>query len=172
MTEAAVLVPLFRDEDGVLRLVLVVRGEVGMHGGQVSLPGGKRESHDASPLATALRETEEEIGLTPDEIDVIASLEVLEARTTRFRIYPFLAHVRKPSRLQLGSDEVVEILTPSVECLADPARRTATVRTFPSWPEPRRVDQVTIGDGYAVWGVTLRLVNAVLPRILAGEWQL
>jgi 8-oxo-dGTP pyrophosphatase MutT (NUDIX family) len=62
---AAVLVPVYRDEDGRLRLVLIVRTDRGLHGGQLALPGGKADADDETLMATALREAEEEIGLNP-----------------------------------------------------------------------------------------------------------
>src|ERR1700712_1563395 len=71
---AAVLVPVFRDEDGRLRLVLIVRADRGLHGGQLAVPGGKVDPDDESLTATALREAEEEIGLSPAEVNVIAEL--------------------------------------------------------------------------------------------------
>jgi 8-oxo-dGTP pyrophosphatase MutT (NUDIX family) len=74
--DSAVLVPVFRDADGELRLVLVVRGEHGVHGGQLGLPGGRAEVGDRSPLDTALREAEEEIGLRRGEVDVVAALDL------------------------------------------------------------------------------------------------
>jgi 8-oxo-dGTP pyrophosphatase MutT (NUDIX family) len=89
-TPAAVLVPLFRDEEGVLRLVLVVRGALGRHAHQLSLPGGKHEPADASFLETALRETEEEIGLAREEVEVIAALPAIDTRATGFRVHPYL----------------------------------------------------------------------------------
>jgi ADP-ribose pyrophosphatase YjhB (NUDIX family) len=80
--ESAVLVPVFRDGEGELRVLLVVRGRPGVHGGQLGLPGGRAEPYDSSPLETALREAEEEIGLPPSEVKVLASLEPIDTRTT------------------------------------------------------------------------------------------
>jgi len=63
---AAVIVPVLRDDDGELRVLLVVRvDDRGLHGGQLGLPGGRPEAGDADLLATALREAQEEIGLPP-----------------------------------------------------------------------------------------------------------
>ncbi|HEY3110169.1 MAG TPA: NUDIX domain-containing protein, partial [Chloroflexota bacterium] len=58
--EAAVLAPVYRDAEGRLRLVLILRGPRGVHGSQIALPGGRREPGDRDLLATALREAEEE----------------------------------------------------------------------------------------------------------------
>jgi 8-oxo-dGTP pyrophosphatase MutT (NUDIX family) len=169
---AAVLVPLFRDERDELRLVLVVRSPVGRHGGQIGLPGGKQEPKDTTPLETALRETEEEIGLERDAIDVLAALEPLDTRTTGFRVHPFLAGIRPPRQWKPASAEIAAVLTPTVQALADPRLRDETVLSFPSWPEPRQVDRVRLDDEHAIWGFTLRLLDAVLPRLLAEEWEI
>jgi len=90
-----VLVLLFRDDCGELRLVLVARGPLRVHGGQIGLPGGKREPSDAWLLETALRETEEELGLGRSEIDVVAALDPIDTRTTGIRVQPFQA---RPNR--------------------------------------------------------------------------
>jgi 8-oxo-dGTP pyrophosphatase MutT (NUDIX family) len=166
---SAVLVPLFRDAQEELRLVLVARGPAGVHGGQVSLPGGKKEPADASLLETALRETEEEIGLGRSQVEVLAELAPVDARTTGFRVHPFLARVRAPERWSLAAGEITRVLTPPVRTLADPAARSEAVLSFPSWPEPQRVECIPL-DGHVLWGLTLRLLDAVLPRLLAGEW--
>jgi 8-oxo-dGTP pyrophosphatase MutT (NUDIX family) len=79
---AAVLVPVFRDEDGRLRIVLIVRSDRGLHGGQLALPGGKADDSDDSLLATALREAEEEVGLRAHQVEVLAALDPLETMAT------------------------------------------------------------------------------------------
>ena len=78
LQDAAVLVPLFRDDQGELRLVLVRRGEGGIHGGQLAFPGGRREADDRTPLDTAIREACEETGLSRDAIEVLDRLPVIE----------------------------------------------------------------------------------------------
>jgi 8-oxo-dGTP pyrophosphatase MutT (NUDIX family) len=151
---AAVLVPLFRDAAGELRLVLVVRGEGGRHGGQLGLPGGKREPADASLLDTALREAEEEVGLGADDVDVLAEFEPIDSRVTGYRVHPFLATVRAPERWRLAHGEIAGVVTPRVRDVSD------------------RTDEagVTLDEGRLLWGLTLRVLDAVLPRVVAGEW--
>jgi 8-oxo-dGTP pyrophosphatase MutT (NUDIX family) len=94
--EAAVLVPVYRDADGDLRLVLIRRSDVGAHGGHLALPGGKRDPSDGSLLETALREAHEEMGIRRDQIAILAELSPTDTRVTNFRIYPFLARVIQP----------------------------------------------------------------------------
>jgi 8-oxo-dGTP pyrophosphatase MutT (NUDIX family) len=86
LRESAVLIPVFRNAAGEATLVLVRRGSHGVHGGQLAFPGGKREPTDASLLATALRETEEEIGLPATAIEVLAALPPVQTRTSGFHI--------------------------------------------------------------------------------------
>jgi 8-oxo-dGTP pyrophosphatase MutT (NUDIX family) len=167
---SAVLVPLFRDDRGALRVVLVARGPAGVHGGQVSFPGGKHEAGDASLLETALREAGEEIGLARSEIEVLAALDAVDTRTTGFRVHPFVARIRAPARWTLAAGEIEGVLTPLVPELADPGARSEAVLSFPGWPEPRPVEAIALEGAYVLWGLTLRLLDAVLPRLLAGEW--
>jgi 8-oxo-dGTP pyrophosphatase MutT (NUDIX family) len=167
--ESAVLVPVFRDGAGELRLVLVVRGSLGVHGGQLGLPGGRSEPADASPLATALRETEEELGLPPSDVDLLATLAPIDTRTTGFRVHPYLARVR-PRQWRLAAGEISGVVTPPVRALADPTQRRRRKLSFPTWSEDRLVECVPVEGGHFLWGLTLRLLDPVLPRLLAGEW--
>jgi 8-oxo-dGTP pyrophosphatase MutT (NUDIX family) len=171
-TPSAVLVPVFRDDENELRLVLVVRGALGVHGGQLGLPGGKREPGDTSLLETALRETEEEIGLARSGVEIIAVLAPLNPRTTGFRVHPFLARIRLPARWRLAHGEITGVITPPARALVDPAARRKQLLSFPSWPQPRRVDCVALDDSHLLWGLTLRLLDAVVPPLLADEWPL
>ena len=166
------LVPVFRDGAGVLRLVLVVRGPHSVHGGQLALPGGKREPEDRSLLETALREAEEEIGLPRGEVEVVAELEPLDTRATGFRVQPFLA--RLPERLswRIAEGEIDAVVTPPLSVFIDPAARRGEELPFPPWPEPRRVEVVVLEGGAVVWGLTLRLLDRLAPRLLAGEWEI
>jgi 8-oxo-dGTP pyrophosphatase MutT (NUDIX family) len=166
------LVPLFRDDEGELRLVLVVRGPLGRHGHQLSLPGGKHEPGDASLLETALRETEEEIGLARDQVEVIAALPPIDTRTTGFRVNPYLARIRRPESWRLARGEITAVITPQVRSLADPSLRREQLLSFPTWPEPRRVQCLELEDGYLLWGLTLRLLEPLLPQLLRGAFAI
>jgi 8-oxo-dGTP pyrophosphatase MutT (NUDIX family) len=121
---AAVLVPVYRDADDELRIVLVVRADDGgLHGGQLGLPGGKPEPDDADLLATALREAHEEVGLSPEAVEVVAELHPFDTRTTGWRVHPFLGRVPAVTTWRLSEAEIVGILTPAARALADPRAR-------------------------------------------------
>lgn len=171
MVAAAALVPVYRDEDGEIRLVLVRRAEGGTHGGQLALPGGKRDAQDRSMLDTALRETWEEIGLAPERIDVLADLPAVETRTTGFRILPFLARILRPAQWRLDPREVAEVIEVKLNDLTRPGAHAEEVMQLPSWPEPRSTPFYRVGP-YQLWGVTYRIVDPLIPRLLAGEWNI
>lgn len=170
-TPSAVLVPVYRDPDGELRVVLVVRGAHGFHGGQLGLPGGKWQPGDVTLERTALREAEEEIGLRAADVDVLAELDALDTVVSGFRVHPFLARIRPADAWRLAEGEIDEIVTPPVRAFADPALRGEHPFLAPAWPEPRLVEGVVLEGGHLVWGFTLRLLDGLMPRLLAGEWD-
>jgi 8-oxo-dGTP pyrophosphatase MutT (NUDIX family) len=171
MREAAVLVPVYRAQDGELVVVLVRRAQGGAHGGHLALPGGQRDPSDADLAATALREANEELGLASGQVELLAALAVVETQTTGFRIAPFLARVTVlvPWRPQEG--EIAEVVELPVAELARPEVRAEEVRAFPTWPAPRRIRLWRVGR-HEVWGVTYRILEPLVPRLLAGEWRL
>jgi 8-oxo-dGTP pyrophosphatase MutT (NUDIX family) len=171
-TTSAVLVPVFRDDEGELRVLLVQRGMGGIHGGQLGFPGGKQESGDSSLLQTALREAEEEVGLSRSEIEILASLEPRDTRTSGFRVYPFLARIAPPRQWRLAAGEIAGVITPTVRALADPSARRERELSFATWPASQRVECVPLEEDQLLWGLTLRLLDPLLPRLLAGEWDI
>lgn len=161
---------MFRDAHGVLRILLLLRTDRGIHGGQLGLPGGRPEPGDRDLLATALREAEEEVGLPPAHVEVLAALEPLETWATGFRVHPFLGLVPADVSWRLQPDEVVRVLTPAVETLGDPAERRRLPFTSSHFREPLEVEGIDV-EGHVLWGLTLRLLDDLVPRLLAGEWR-
>lgn len=168
--EASVLIPVYRAGDDI-KIVLVLRNDKGIHGGQLAFPGGKREPEDATLWKTALRETNEEIGLTSDKIDHIEDLPVVETRTTGIIIHPFLARIQPPKSWQLSSDEISEIIVISLSELMKPELSGEGMMNFPTWPAPEKVNFYRIGN-HKIWGVTYRILEPLVSRLKAGEWDI
>lgn len=169
--QAAVLVPVYRDTQGVLRIVLIRRTEYGVHAGQIALPGGRTEAGDASLADTALRETFEEIGLAPERIELLATLRRVRTRSSNFEIQPFLGRIRQPAAWSLQPSEVAAVLTPSLESLARPQCLTRTLVHPSAWPRPRRVPCLRPDADTIVWGATYRILRPLLRPLAAGQWD-
>jgi 8-oxo-dGTP pyrophosphatase MutT (NUDIX family) len=169
LKDAAVLVPVYRDGDGAIRIVLIRRGERGVHGGQLALPGGKPDPGDASLFETALREANEEIGLSSETVELLESLPVLETRSTGFRIAPYLARIRPPDRWRPAEGEIAEVIEVRVNDLLDPATHDHAV-DFPTRSGPQRFPFYRVGP-YRLWGATYGILHPLLPRLAAGEWE-
>jgi 8-oxo-dGTP pyrophosphatase MutT (NUDIX family) len=171
LDDAAVLAPVFRDAEGTLRILLLVRTDRGVHGGQLGLPGGRPEPGDRDFLATALRETHEEIGLPAEDVEVLAALEPLETMATGFRVHPFLGRIPGEALFRPQPEEVAGLLTPSVESLGDVSVRQRLPFTSNHFREPLEVEGIAI-EGHVLWGMTLRLLDGLVPRLLSGEWSI
>ncbi len=172
LVDAAVLAPLYRDADGRLRFVFIRRSPFGRHGGQIAFPGGRREPEDADLLTTALRESEEEIGLAPRAVDVLAALPVIETVATGFRVAPFLGRLNGPPPVwRRQESEIDEILEVPLDELTHPEAHAVELWQLPEWDEPREIPFYRIGP-YKLWGATYKIVEPLIPRVLEGEWPL
>jgi 8-oxo-dGTP pyrophosphatase MutT (NUDIX family) len=169
--EAGALVPVYRRADGEIGLVLIRRSAGGAHGGQLAFPGGKREPQDRSILDTALREAWEEIGIPPDTVRILASLPAADTSTTDFRIFPFLGRITPPRAWQRNDHEVAEIIEIRLGDLARPEAQGEDLLQMPSWPQARRMPFYRIGV-YPLWGVSYRILQPLVPRLLRGEWDI
>lgn len=169
--ESAVLVPVFRDAGGDMKLVIVRRTEGGLHGGQLAFPGGKRDPGDRSPVETALRETREEIGLDEAAVEILAELPIVDTMTTRFRLFPFLGRIERPGLWKPDTREIAEILEVGVADLARAETHGEETRSFPGLPAPLRIGFFRVGP-WKLWGATYRILHPLLPRLTSGEWKI
>lgn len=162
---AAVLVPLF-DVGGDLHLLYTTRSAaLPQHAGQVAFPGGRHApDRDPSLLATALRETEEEIGLRTDDVDVLGALDPIHTFSSNFLITPFVARIPHPYALRLDAREVHDAFALPLRVLADPATTAAE-----TWTIDGRAIPVTCyrHDGRVIWGATQRITASLLDLLIA-----
>jgi 8-oxo-dGTP pyrophosphatase MutT (NUDIX family) len=170
LLDAAVLAPVYRDAAGALRMVFIRRTEYGIHGGQIALPGGRREAIDSSFAETAVREAHEEIGLDPTSAEILEALPIISTVSTGYRIHPYLARIR-PTPWRPQAREVLEVLDVAVADLARAELRGELMQRFPAWPEPVRIEFIQLGS-HRLWGATYRIVEPLVPRLLAEEWPI
>jgi len=117
---AAVLVPIVLRQPDLTVLLTQRTAHLRDHAGQISFPGGRREAGDDSPVTTALRETREEVGIDPGQVEVLGCLA--EYRTgTGFAITPVVGLVTPPLNLKLDDFEVADVFEPPLEFLLDAA---------------------------------------------------
>ena len=164
------LVPVFRDPAGRAGVVLVRRAEGGLHSGQLAFPGGMREPGEAT-LETALRESEEEIGLPRAAVQILSELPAIDTFTTGFRITPWLGRIERPARWLPAPDEVAEVIEVALDELTAPEARGESVEQFPTWDRPHRIEFYRIGS-HRLWGASYRILEPLLPRLIAGEWDI
>jgi 8-oxo-dGTP pyrophosphatase MutT (NUDIX family) len=158
---AAVLVPLF-ESGGEAGVVLTKRPDtMPTHQGEVSFPGGgMRAGVDDSLLDAALREAEEEIGLSRAAVEVVAELDTLATVGSRFTITPFVGIVDPLPRLVPHPGEVVKILElPLSALLEEDAYREEY------WESPDRAIHFFELPGETVWGATARILAAFLAHL-------
>lgn len=161
LTPAAVLVPIVLRNDGHTVLLTQRTPHLRDHAGQISFPGGRVEAEDASPSHTALRETEEEIGLSRDRVEIIGFLP--EYRTgTGFRVTPVVALVQPPFELQADPFEVAEVFEVPLAFLLDPANHQrhsiqyrGALRSYFAMP---------YGE-YFIWGATAGMIRSLTERL-------
>jgi 8-oxo-dGTP pyrophosphatase MutT (NUDIX family) len=172
---AAVLVPLVQREDGLHVLLTRRTDHLRDHAGQVSFPGGRTEAFDDGPVATALREAQEEVGLAPARVEVIGQMPTYST-VTSFIVTPVVALVTPPLALQLDSREVAEAFEVPLAFLMDPARHQRhTVefdggqRHFLSMPWHGRLADGSMRE-YFIWGATAAMLRN-LYRLLSSSPQ-
>ena len=166
--EAAVLVPMVMRPEGVTVLLTQRTAHLNDHAGQISFPGGRIESTDASPIAAAIRETEEETGLRHEHIEVLGALPRY-LTSSGFAINPITALVKPGFELNPDTFEVAEVFEVPLSFLTN--------------PEHYRLHRATLADGttrqyysapwnqYFIWGATAAMLLGMC-QVLSESAQL
>ncbi|MEP6608875.1 MAG: CoA pyrophosphatase [Burkholderiaceae bacterium] len=161
---ASVLIPLITHANQIGVLLTQRTAHLSDHAGQISFPGGRVEKGDVDAIATALRETKEEIGILPAQVDVIGTLpEYMTA--TGYNVTPVVGLIEPPFTAVLDPFEVSEVFEVPLAFLMDPAnheRRVVqigdAVRTFYAMPYAKPGAGVS-GPRYFIWGATAAMLR-------------
>ena len=158
---SAVLVPLIDHAAGMSVLLTQRTDHLHAHAGQISFPGGRVEPGDRDCVDTALRETEEEIGLDREHIEVIAILESYDTMTG-FRITPVVGIVRPGFALELDPFEVADAFEISIDLALDTAKYQRKSRIYEG---SKRQFYVLEHDERYIWGATAGILFNLCRRL-------
>jgi 8-oxo-dGTP pyrophosphatase MutT (NUDIX family) len=154
---ASVLVPLVVRANALNLLLTQRTAHLHDHAGQISFPGGRVDPEDADAIATALRETEEEIGLARRYVEVIGALPDY-VTGTGFRVTPVVALIHPPFELTADEFEVAEIFEVPMSFLMNGANHQRRSAILPSRLERRSFYAMPFGD-YFIWGATAGMLR-------------
>jgi 8-oxo-dGTP pyrophosphatase MutT (NUDIX family) len=159
-TEAAVLVPIFGYPASPGIVFTERRHDLRRHAGEVSFPGGRRDHPDEPLLTTALRETEEEIGLSPADVEVVGALPPIGTFVTSYKVHPFVGLIGEGREFEPNPTEVETVLAFQIDRL----REGFAMRRLVRRGVPIRTPTYLV-DEHLIWGATARILGELLKRI-------
>ena len=158
--EAGVMALFYPDVRQIAHLLLILRKTYkGVHSNQIAFPGGKVEKGDGDLLATALRETQEEVGVPISAVQVVRSLSQVYIPPSNFEVQPFIGLCPEPLPFSLQESEVEALVEVRVADFMDDANiRTQQLST--SYAENVQVPTFYL-NGHTVWGATAMMMSEI-----------
>ncbi len=158
---AAVLLPLVQTGDAASVILTKRSSALIHHPGQIAFPGGKVDAADDGPVAAALREASEEIGLKPENVKVLGDLSPHET-VTRFNVTPVLGLVLEPFEIVPEPGEVEEVFTVPLAHVTDIENFQIQSRL---WQGVNRFYYTVPYGPYYIWGATARILHGLAERM-------
>ena len=164
LTPAAVLVLLYEKDGGYCVLLNKRSEKVEYHRGEISFPGGARDPEDGDSLDTALRETEEEMGILRGDVTVLGEMDEVATRS-RFRVRVFAGTIEHPYDFDPNADEIAEVVEFPITALKDPNSQ----RVETHWLQGGPVNTYSYAYGeHLVFGATARILQQFLGLLDDG----
>jgi len=159
-TDAAVLIPLFLRNGDLVAVFTERREDLKKHAGEISFPGGRQDHPEEDLRETALREAEEEIGLSREDVDLVGALPPTGTFVTSYKVHPFVGLIEAAYAWTPQETEVAQILELSLPDL----KRGFESKRLLRKGVPIKTPTYTVG-GHLVWGATGRIVESLLQRL-------
>jgi 8-oxo-dGTP pyrophosphatase MutT (NUDIX family) len=160
-TEAAVLVPIY-DWGGEPGLIFTERrSDLRRHAGEISFPGGRRDAGE-DLRQTALREAEEEVGLSAERVEMVGALPPIGTFVTSYKVHPFVGLIDENAELRPNPAEVAAVLRFELGEL----REAYAMRRLVRRGVPIRTPTYELGR-HMIWGATARILQELLARLPA-----
>lgn len=159
--DAAVLIPII--DRGTDPTVLLTKrtDHLNKHAGQISFPGGRLDDHDPGPTEAALRETEEEVGISPDQVDVVGYMQPYKT-VTGYMVQPVIGLVTPDFTLAINPYEVAEAFEVPFAFLMDRANHKLHSRVYKG---RTREFYAMPYNGYYIWGATAGMLRLLSERL-------
>ena len=167
VTSAAVLVLVYPKRGEPHVLFTRRTEEVEHHKGEVSFPGGSQDPQDSSPLETAVRETQEEMGIAPEDVTVLGELDET-ATGTGFVIHTLVGSIGEGYGFRPNPVEIAEVIELPLSALMAPESRRAETRWIDG--RPRESCSFACG-GHLIWGATAGIVRQLAEAVEASDWK-
>jgi 8-oxo-dGTP pyrophosphatase MutT (NUDIX family) len=159
---AAVLILLYPDSDSVYTVFMQRHYYAGVHGGQISFPGGKQEPSDENIIHTAIREAHEETGVDASAISVVGTLTPLFIPVSNMIVTPVIGWINESPVFNHQPEEVVFLIKTDIRRLLDPA--IVKIKPFEINGELLDIKYFDY-DGHVIWGATAMILNELLTLI-------
>ena len=163
---AAVLIPIF-SRAGEYHILFTKRTEMVMyHKGQVSFPGGSCDEADSCLCDTALRESFEEIGLRPEDVEILGELDDIVTLTSNYIVSPFVGFIPYPYDFKVCSEEIEEVVEAPISTLLD----RCNFREEPRFEDGVHYVSCFYDCGqHVIWGATARILRQFLDLVFGAE---